>query len=209
MKVLAVADEEVRSLYDFYRPGMLSKYDLIISCGDLHREYLEFLVTMARCPLIYVRGNHDDAYMEKPPEGCICIEDTIYTYKGVRFLGLGGSMRYRPDGQNMYTEMAMRNRTLKLLPKILWNGGFDVLVAHAPARNYGDFETQTHRGFECFVKLIEYFKPAYFIHGHIHLNYGMKLPKERKLGETNIVNAYEFSILDLDETEMGKNRKKK
>lgn len=201
MKVLAVADEEVRSLYEFYKPGMLNHYDLILACGDLHREYLEFLVTMARCPLLYVRGNHDDIFETKPPEGCICIEDKIFTYKGIRFLGLGGSVRYRPDGKNMYTERQMTGRILKLLPKLLWHRGFDVLVAHAPARHYNDYDNPTHRGFECFVRLIQKYKPAYFIHGHIHRNYGMKIPKEYWVEDTRAINAYEFAIIEMEEKE--------
>ena len=91
MKILAVSDVESRYYYDFYTPGKLDAFDLIISCGDLPREYLEFLVTMAHCPLLYVHGNHDEAYDEHPPEGCTCIEDTLFVYEGVRILGLGGS----------------------------------------------------------------------------------------------------------------------
>lgn len=54
-------------------------------------EYLSFLVTMAHCPLLYIHGNHDGIYERKEPEGCICIENQIYEYKGIRILGLGGS----------------------------------------------------------------------------------------------------------------------
>ena len=46
MKVLVVADEESRYYYDCYQPGRLDGIDLIISCGDLSRSYLEFLVTL-------------------------------------------------------------------------------------------------------------------------------------------------------------------
>ena len=77
MKILVVSDLESKRYYDYYTPGKLADFDLIISCGDLRREYLEFLVTMARCPLLYVHGNHDDAYDQEPPGGCICIEDDI------------------------------------------------------------------------------------------------------------------------------------
>ena len=59
MRILAVADEECPALWDYYVPGRLKEYDLIISCGDLKAEYLSFLVTMARCPVLYVHGNHD------------------------------------------------------------------------------------------------------------------------------------------------------
>ena len=44
MKILVVADEESKSLWDFYTPRKLKGIDLIISCGDLSPAYLEFLV---------------------------------------------------------------------------------------------------------------------------------------------------------------------
>ena len=90
MKILAVADEESRYLWDFYQPGRLSEYDLIISCGDLKQEYLEFLVTMGHAPLLFVPGNHDKGYINFPPEGCECIDDRITVVNGLRILGVGG-----------------------------------------------------------------------------------------------------------------------
>ena len=47
MKILTVADEESPIYYDYYRPGTLHEFDLILACGDLSASYLEFLVTMA------------------------------------------------------------------------------------------------------------------------------------------------------------------
>ena len=43
MKILVLADQESKYYYDYYTPGRLSEIDLIISCGDLRREYLEFM----------------------------------------------------------------------------------------------------------------------------------------------------------------------
>ena len=82
MKILAISDEECPALWDYYTPGKLNDYDLIISCGDLKASYLSFLVTMARCPLLYVHGNHDENYERRPPEGCDCIEDRLVTVYG-------------------------------------------------------------------------------------------------------------------------------
>ena len=96
MKILTVSDEECAALWDNYVPGRLKEYDLILSCGDLSARYLSFLVTMARCPLLYVHGNHDTNYKQVPPEGCDCIDDHIVTYNGVRILGLGGCRKYHP-----------------------------------------------------------------------------------------------------------------
>lgn len=195
MRILALADTEAKRFYDYYRPGMLRDYDLILACGDLRVEYLEFLVTMARCPLLYVHGNHDDRF-QREPEGCICIDDCLYEYQGLRILGLGGSYRYG-GGQYMYTERQMRKRIRRLWFRLWRKGGFDILVTHAPARGINDFETLSHRGFECFVKLLDRYQPKLFLHGHIHRNYGVEIPRETQRGETRILNAYEYTVVEI------------
>ena len=93
MNILVIADEEAPSLWDYFRPEKLKDVDLILSCGDLNPKYLSFLATFCKGPVLYVHGNHDDRYEKTPPEGCICIEDKIYEYKGIRIIGLGGSYR--------------------------------------------------------------------------------------------------------------------
>ena len=195
MKILAVADVESKYFYEYYSPGKLKDYDLIIACGDLRVSYLEFLVTMARCPLLYVHGNHDDRF-HREPEGCICIDDCLYEYQGLRILGLGGSYRYG-GGQYMYTERQMRKRIRRLWFRLWRKGGFDILVTHAPARGINDFDTLPHRGFECFVKLLDRYQPKLFLHGHIHRNYGVEIPRETQRGETRILNAYEYTVVEI------------
>lgn len=197
MKILAISDIEAKYYYDFYTPGKLDGFDLIIACGDLSRSYLEFLVTMAHCPLFYVHGNHDDRFDKEPPEGCDCIDDKLVEYKGVRIIGLGGSYRYR-NGNYMYTERKMRRRILRLKYQIWRHHGFDILVTHAPARNLNDLDSLPHRGFECFHSLLKKYKPAYFIHGHIHMNYGCKIPQKTQYGETVVINAYDHCIIDYN-----------
>ena len=123
MNILVLADHESRILYDFYNPERLKDIDLIISCGDLDPEYLSFFVTLCPVPLLYVRGNHDGKYQQRPPEGCTCIENEIYVYKGVRILGLGGSMQYIPGAPNQYTERQMRWRIRKMTWKLWRNRG--------------------------------------------------------------------------------------
>ena len=196
MKILAVSDVESRYYYDHYTPGRLDEFDLIISCGDLPREYLEFLVTMAHCPLLYVHGNHDESYDERPPEGCICIEDTIYVYQGVRILGLGGSCRYR-KGSHQYTEGQMVWRIRRLWRSLHKNEGFDILVTHAPARGIHDFDTPAHRGFACFLDLLDRWNPRFHLHGHIHKNYGVNVPRESTYNETTVINAFDHYTLEI------------
>ena len=199
MKILVLSDQESKLFYDYYTPGRLSEFDLIISCGDLRQGYLEFMVTMARCPLIYVHGNHDDAYDQKPPEGCICIEDDIFEYQGVRFFGLGGSYRYKDTGEHMYTDRQMLLRVWKAGFKIRKHKGFDVLVTHAPAYGIGDSQHISHRGFKVFLRLMEKYRPAYLLHGHVHRNYGPEFVQVRTYQDTTVINAFEYYKLDYQE----------
>ena len=154
MKILTVSDEVCKGLYDYYTPGKLDGYDLIISCGDLKADYLSFLVTMARCPVLYVHGNHDGIYKQKRPEGCFCLEDKIMKVEGLRILGLGGSRKYN-GGEHQYSEGQMKRRIRKLRWQLWKNKGVDLVVTHAPPAGVGDSDDIAHRGFEAFLELIE------------------------------------------------------
>ena len=196
MRVLFVADEESPFLWDYYTPGRLDGIDLIVSCGDLKSEYLTFLVTMGRARLLYVHGNHDTGYERRPPEGCECIDDKLVKIGGLRILGLGGCPRYN-GGPYQYTEHEMRMKILRRLPGIRMAGGVDVIVSHASVRGVGDDSDYAHRGFETFRPLVESLKPRYLVHGHVHLNYGANIPRVERMGETQVINAYERYVLDI------------
>ena len=88
MKILLLADEPSRSLWDYFSPDKVKDVELIISCGDLPAAYLEFLVTMCHAPVLYVPGNHDESYVKQPPEGCECIDGTMFCWNGLRIFGL-------------------------------------------------------------------------------------------------------------------------
>ena len=201
MKILVIADEENKALWDFFDPERVKGVDLIISCGDLHPDYLQFLVTMAAVPLLYVRGNHDRKYDKNPPLGCDCNEDKVFDFHGLRILGRGGSMRYKP-GSDMYTEQEMSARVRKVSRQITLMNGFDILVTHAPAKGQGDMDDLPHQGFECFNDLMMKWKPAYMFHGHVHQNYSRDFQRVRvHPGGTKIINAYENYILEIGEDE--------
>ena len=196
MKLLLLSDRECPYLWDYYQPGRLKEYDLIISCGDLKASYLSFLVTMGRAPLLYVHGNHDTQYESRPPEGCECIEDRIYTYKGLRILGLGGCPKYN-TGKHQYTERQMEARIRKLWWKLRKSGGVDIVVTHAPPAGYGDGSDYAHRGWECLLPLLDKYKPKYLVHGHVHTNYGEGHPAVLQYGDTTIINAFERYVLEI------------
>ena len=195
MKILLVSDEEDKYLWDFYRPGRLKGIDLILSAGDLKAEYLSFLVTMANRPLLYVPGNHDGGYAQRPPEGCQCIDGKLVTVGGLRILGLGGSALYN-GGPHQYTEKQMRRRIRRLRLKLALAGGVDIVLTHAPVRGFGDEDNMTHRGFEAFLPLLDQYQPRYLVHGHIHQRYGANRPRCYQYNETTIVNATGRYILE-------------
>ncbi len=196
MKIMAIADVESPALWEHYNENRLRGVDLIVSCGDLDPRYLSFLVTVANVPLCYVHGNHDERYDTIPPEGCVCIDDSIRIFDGVRFLGLGGCYPYR-DGKYMYTEAQMQKRIRRLSRQLRKHGGFDVLVTHSPARGIGDGDDLPHRGYEAFFPLLEKYRPAYMLHGHVHMQYDYKLKREEIWRDTTIVNAYERYMIEI------------
>lgn len=198
MKILAIADEESAYYWDYFQKEKLEGIDIIISCGDLDPTYLSFLATFTSAPVLYVHGNHDEKYDKIPPDGCICIDDTIYVHNGIRILGLGGSMRYR-DGKYQYTERGMRKRVRKLAIKLFWHRGFDILVTHAPAYQLNDARDLPHQGFKVFLSLLEKYKPRLFLHGHVHLSYGRSHKRYDKYQDTHVINAYERCVFEYED----------
>ncbi|MDY3781625.1 MAG: metallophosphoesterase family protein [Candidatus Faecousia sp.] len=208
MKILLLSDEECPALWDYYVPGRLSEYQLIISCGDLKASYLSFLVTMARCPVLYVHGNHDTHYRDNPPEGCDCIDGHVVEYNGVRILGLGGCWKYHP-GDHQYTDRQMRGRILKMRWPMRKAKGIDILVTHAPAEGLGDAEDMAHRGFASLRTFLDKYHPTYHVHGHVHMTYGQNIPRTQDYNGTTIINAYERYTLELPDREVPEKKKNK
>lgn len=197
MKILMLADQPEPRLWDHLDRSRLEGVDLILSCGDLPAEYLSFLTCFSAAPILYVHGNHDGRYDKKPPEGCICIEDTIYNHDGLRILGLGGSMRYRP-APHMYTEREMQKRVDRLRFKLWRSRGFDVLLTHSPAYQLGDDTDLAHTGFQVFNTLIDKYRPKLIVHGHVHQSYQHDFKRIRQRGSTQSINAFGSYVIDID-----------
>ena len=202
MKILAIADEELMEFWDYYIPGRLKEYDLILSAGDLKAAYLSFIVTMARAPLLYIHGNHDTGYAVTEPEGCDSIDGKIIEDRGLRILGLGGCLWYRP-GDHQYSEKDMKKRIRKLRWEIAKYGGVDIILTHAPPKGVGDGEDRAHQGFECFLELLDTYRPKYLLHGHVHMSYGMTFQREREYHGTQVINVCDKYVIDIPREECG------
>ena len=223
VRILAVADEVDPSLNADALAAL--RPDLIVACGDLPFDHLEYLVTSANVPLLYVRGNHDPEVRprgqprpgvmaglpalvagpsrgdpegaSREPAGCASIDGAIVEVRGLRFAGLGGSHRYS-NGPNQYTQREMRRRArwLELRSRLSHpRRGIDVLVTHAPPLGVGDDDDPCHRGFAAFHRVVRTLRPTLLVHGHIH-PYGQARP-DRSIGPTRVVNVIPRKLLEV------------
>ena len=196
MKILILSDVESKYLWDYFEKEKLEGIDLILSCGDLKHQYLSFLASFTKAPVLYVRGNHDDCYEINPPDGCICIEDSIYNFNGLRIMGLGGSIKYN-NGKNQYTQNQLKKRVKRMWFKLMRNHGFDILLTHAPAAGFHEGDDRAHKGFDIFSELIDRYHPKFFIHGHVHKDYSRNFVRQDQIGDTTVINGYERFTLEI------------
>ena len=107
-------------------------------------------------------------------------------------------MRYCP-GDYQYTDREMAARVRKLWWKIKRRRGFDLLLTHAPAYQLNDGRDLPHQGFKVFNKLMQKYKPRFFLHGHVHLSYSRQHMRYDKFEETHVINAFERCVFDFDD----------
>jgi len=214
MNALVVSDEEDPAL----RAGMrlFGDVDLIVSAGDLGFDYLTGLVEHHACPGVFVPGNHDPdltGFTERRgiwmrdgmpavwpgPPGLDDADGRVVDIAGLRFVGLGGCVRYRP-GPNQWTQREQARRARRLVRvarrRIRRDGRtVDVLLTHAPPRGLGDRDDAPHHGFECLHAVVEALNPRLLLHGHIH-PYGVPQP-DRQIGGTRVVNVVGRRLMEL------------
>jgi Icc-related predicted phosphoesterase len=171
--------------------------DMIISCGDLPPEYPSLLAHAFDAPLYFVGGNHDIRYQDNLPRGGIDLHGRMVRIEGLNILGLEGSRWYN-GGPYQYTEGQMRAVIRRLRPTLWWQGGIDIVVAHAPPRFIHDAEDLCHRGFRCFRWLIDKYQPDYFIHGHIHRHFSDPSERMSVVDATKVINTYGYHILEIE-----------
>lgn len=202
MRVLCVADRVVPELYGELDRERFGRIDLVLSCGDLPPEYLTFLKGVFGAPLYYILGNHDIRYAQSPPEGCVPIHGRIVRCGPLKILGFSGSRWYN-GAPNQYTEGEMSRMIWGLRPRLWWEKGVDIVLTHAPPRHIGDAEDRCHRGFNIYRKLIDWYAPRYFLHGHIHRLFEEDAARISPVGESSVINCYGYYIFEYSK-EAGK-----
>lgn len=210
LQALAVTDEVDPRIYSTSVRDRMGDIDVVISCGDLPASYLEFLTDVLHRDVYYVLGNHAEELtregqrgVPRHPLGCIDVGFKVLrdANTGVIYAGLPGSIRYHEHAPVQYTERQMFWRILRMAPRLLWNRlrhgrAMDILVTHSPPRHIGDREDQAHKGFTMIRHLIKWAKPAYHLHGHVHL-YDRTQDHITRFEETDVINVYPFQRLEL------------
>ncbi|MCB9459499.1 MAG: metallophosphoesterase [Anaerolineaceae bacterium] len=201
MKILTISDIVMPQLENAANlRRRFSDIDLVISCGDMPVAYMDYIITILGVPLLYVRGNHDESYEDTPPGG-VDLHKTIYTYKGLTFVGLEGSIRYN-KGKIQYTQGEMNRIVNGMTPKLMLHkmrtGQFpDILVAHSPAWGIHDAEDYPHQGFKALLTYMKRFKPRYMFHGHVH-TWDRRKTVATDFEETHIMNINPYTVIDVD-----------
>lgn len=215
MKLLTVSDKECEIIYHSRVKQRFNDIDLVISCGDLSYYYLEYIISSLDKPLYFVRGNHAKkveygcAGPREKPWGAVNLHKKVIRDSATDLLmaGIEGSLRYS-IGKYQYTQSQMWRMVMQLIPslvlnKIRYGRYLDIFVSHAPPWGIHDQPDPAHQGVKAFRWLIENFKPACHIHGHIHI-YHPKVVFKTTLEKTLVVNTYGYRKLifeDLPETQ--------
>lgn len=200
MKILAISDIELAKMRNVpYLKRTYADVDLAISCGDLPAHYIEFVTTVLNTPLLFVRGNHDESYAERPPGGDDLHRRLVY-YKGLSFAGLEGCLRYN-NGSIQYTELEMLFYVLRWAPGMMLRRlhkgyGVDVLVTHAPPRGIHDREDRPHTGFKSLLTFMRWYRPRYLLHGHVDV-YDRRDITWTEYHQTQVVNINPVRLMEI------------
>jgi Icc-related predicted phosphoesterase len=206
VKILAVSDEVVERLYTLCASGHFREIELILGCGDLPYPYLENLLTFLNIPLFYVPGNHDPIYNADNTlahaEGGSNLDLKIVRFKRFLIGGFGGSIKYRPNAANQYSQSDAYLRALRMLPGLLvnqvkYNRALDVLITHSPPFQIHDEDSQSHQGLKAINWLLRVAKPRYHFHGHTHFQRRNLSPSETIQDLTKIINVFPYKIVEI------------
>lgn len=207
MKILAVSDQAEDRIYTLSSSGHFQDTELILGCGDLPYEYLEYLVTMLNVPLFYVPGNHDPQFdldsTAARVQGGSNLDLKTVRHKKFLIGGFGGCIRYRPDGINQYTQAEAYTRAFSMIPKLLLNRiqygrSLDILISHSPPFGIHDDTDRAHHGLKALNWLIRFARPRYHFHGHTHFFKNNIRSAETTVGITKVINVFPYKTINAN-----------
>lgn len=201
MKILCVSDTVVSQMEN--AAHLRRRYhdvELLVSCGDMPAAYLEYITSVLNIPLFYVRGNHDTGYDERPPGGINLHRERV-DYHGISFYGIEGSLKYN-NSPIQYSQFDMRTFVLKSMMPLLYyktrkGRGVDIFVTHAPARGIHDQNDLPHRGIDAFLQFMDWYRPRYMLHGHVH-TYDRRVTVVTQYSDTCVMNINPVTLLEIE-----------
>jgi Icc-related predicted phosphoesterase len=135
-------------------------------------------------------------------EGGSNVDLRVIRYKQLLIGGLGGSIRYRPDGTNQHSQGEAYFRAFHLLPRLLLNRlryrrALDILLTHSPPFGIHDEDSQSHRGLKAINWLLRLAAPRYHFHGHTHFQRRNLSSSETAQGPTQIINVFPYKVIEV------------
>jgi hypothetical protein len=205
VKILAVSDQVVESVYSSRIRDRFGDVELVLSCGDLPYSYLEYIAAMLNVPCLFVHGNHDQPeYLSSGatlthPGGWINLDGRTINIKGLLLGGLEGAMGHKPGARFQYSDSEMAFKVWRMAPtllvnRILYGRCLDILITHSPPFGIHDGNDLAHRGFKALLKFVERFRPRYLLHGHKHRH--CDEPWETSCQDTKVINVYPLRVIE-------------
>jgi Icc-related predicted phosphoesterase len=206
VRILALSDVVDERAYASVS-SRVGRVDLILGCGDLPYDYLDYVATELGVPLFAVHGNHDipPELLDDPAIAVwwkgINIHGRVVAVDDLLVAGLGGSRRYN-KGPYQLSEAEMLFAIARMIPALIVNriarGRYlDVLITHAPPRGIHDLPDHAHWGFTALRHFLRAFRPRYHLHGHSHV-YDRRTVMRTRFHDTVVVNAYGAREIELD-----------
>ena len=209
--ILAVTDEIDPRIHSASVRERMGHVAFVVSCGDLPASYLEFLADALNKPVYYVLGNHAeeltrgaDRGKARKPMGAIDLGGRVVRDPGTGLIlgGFPGSHRYGAGEPAQYSEFEYGMMMARMTPRLLANRArygraLDLLVTHAPPRHVNDREDPTHQGVRMLRTFLHAHKPAYHLHGHVHL-YDPNEPWDVSFDQTRVMNVFPYKVLEIE-----------
>lgn len=184
--LLALSDQREEALSFEVNREALGRPDLIVGCGDLDPGYLRFVADAFRCPMVFVRGNHDRGgawrhevrHLPEPLTGGIVEPLTDLHLAALPW----------PARERRRDEVGAWGQAVGVGLRALRFRGRPLLVAsHAPPLGAGDVDDDPyHLGFSAYRRLASWLRPPLWLHGHSPL---AAAPWRAELGPTTLVNV--------------------
>ncbi len=112
----------------------------------------------------------------------------IWVYKGLRFGGFEGCVRYKENPDAVMFTQEEATKLMTNFPKV------DIFLCHCPPRGINDENEIAHQGFDALKEYIDKQQPKILMHGH---TYPTEETLIKQYGSTRIEYVYEHKLLTI------------